>query len=66
MPLVKTFKLQTNVELLITLDASILQQIKVTEVTVEDSDVSRAISDYVNANMIQTLVLGAPSRGIVG
>lgn len=38
---------------------TILVQIQVTEVVLEDTDIARAICDYVKNNMIETLVVGS-------
>ncbi|RWW81336.1 hypothetical protein BHE74_00010288 [Ensete ventricosum] len=37
-------------------------QVHMTEVVLEDNDVSKAIIDYINANYIQNIVVGASSR----
>lgn len=37
-------------------------QIKCNEVTVEATDIAKAITEYVSANAIDTLVLGAPLK----
>ncbi|CAN1340406.1 U-box domain-containing protein 35 [Linum perenne] len=39
------------------------KDLKCSEVVVEDYDVAKAIADYVNANSVDVLVLGSPSRG---
>ena len=40
-----------------------LQQIKCNEVILEDLDITKALIDYVSANSVEILVLGAASRG---
>ncbi|KAL2533356.1 Protein kinase protein with adenine nucleotide alpha hydrolase-like domain [Abeliophyllum distichum] len=38
------------------------KNIQVTEIVLEDTDIARALCDYVKNNLLETLVLGAPSR----
>lgn len=39
-----------------------MQQIQVTEVIADDTDIAKGICDYVRVNLIETLILGAPTR----
>ncbi|XP_050212132.1 U-box domain-containing protein 35-like isoform X2 [Mercurialis annua] len=39
------------------------KDIKCREVVVEDTDIPKAIVDYASANLIETLILGTPTRG---
>lgn len=41
------------------------KDIKVSEVLVEDTEIAKGICEYLSANLIQNLVLGSPSRGLV-
>ncbi|KAL8135305.1 U-box domain-containing protein 35-like isoform X2 [Apium graveolens] len=41
------------------------KDIKVSEMLVEDTDVAKGICEFLSANLIQNLVLGSPSRGLV-
>ena len=41
------------------------KDIKVSEILVEDTDVAKGICEFLSANLIQNLVLGSPSRGLV-
>ncbi|CAI9780303.1 unnamed protein product [Fraxinus pennsylvanica] len=38
------------------------KNIRVTEIVLEDTDIARALCDYVKSTLLETLVLGAPTR----
>lgn len=44
-------------------DITFLQQIKCNEIILEESEIAKSLINYVSANSIEILVLGAPSRG---
>lgn len=44
------------------INSSIFLQIKSREVILEDMDIAKVICDFVKANLIETLVVGASTR----